>query len=75
MPQVFASAGMVTVIVLCITASGGKFFGGERDAAEHLTGVFRATGIVAALLDRDAVIQHWHHQLGFPLQPDDGELS
>ena len=65
--------GLVTVS-LAVTASWGKFFSREGDAAEHLAGVFRAAGVVAAFLHGDTVLQYGNHQLCLPFQPDDGEL-
>ena len=75
MPQAFLSAGFITAVVLGITASGAELFGGEGNAAEELTGIFGTAGIVAAFLFGDAVVQYGHHQLGIPLQTDDGKLS
>ena len=75
MPQACASAGLVAGSFLEITASGIELLGREGDPAEHLAGIFRAAGVVAAFLYGDAVIQHGNHQLGIPFQPYDGELS
>ena len=65
------------IVTLALVASGRcELRGGEGNAAEHLTGIFRAAaGRVAAFLGGDGVIQHRHDQLGIPLQPHDGELS
>ena len=66
----------MTVRTFCVIAvSGGEFCGREGDAAEHLAGVFcAAASVVAAFLAGNGVVQNGHDQLGFPLQPDDGEL-
>ena len=76
-PRRFLLTGLVVVIaaVFVVAAGGGEFLGGEGDTAEHFTGVFPGAGVVAAFLAGDGVIQHRHHQLGIPFQPDNGELA
>ena len=61
------SAGFVAGILLIIAASGIELLGREGDAAKHLARILGTAGIVAALLHRNAVVQHRHHQLGIPL--------
>ena len=49
--------------------------GGEGDPGEHFAGILCQPRIVAAFLGGQGVIQHRNHQLGIPLQTDDGELA
>ena len=58
-----------------VTAGGRELPGGEGDPGEHLAGIFRKSGVVAAFLGGDGVFQNRHHQLGIPLQPNDGKLT
>ena len=68
------SAGFVAAFLLDVTTRGAEFLGREGDPAEHFAGIFAASGIVAAFLAGNGVIQYRHHQLGIPFQPDNGEL-
>ena len=61
--------------ILSVAALGRKLGLRERNAAEHFAGIFGTAGVVAAFFGGNAVIQHRHHQLGIPLQAQDGELS
>ena len=58
------------IAVFFIAVARRKPLGWEWNPTEHLAGVFRTTGCVAALLGRNAVIQHRHNQLSIPLQTD-----
>ena len=69
------SASLVAVIVGIVTTHWIELLSREGDPAEHLAGVFCTAGIVTAFLHGDAVLQHRNHQLGIPLQPDDGKLA
>ena len=73
----FLSAGLIIGIsaIFVIAACGRKLLGREGDPGEHFTGVLTASGIVAAFLAGNGIIQYRHHQLGIPFQPNDGELS
>ena len=65
----------VFVPTIVVAAGGGELPGGEWDPGEHLAGIFRKTGIVAALLGRNGVFQNRNHQLGIPFQTNDGKLT
>lgn len=71
------SAALAAVVASFVAVVGRKLFGGEGNPAEHLAGILGAAapGGVAALLGGNGVVQHRDHQLGVPLQPDNGELS
>ena len=69
------AAGIVAVGFF-IAVSGGELGGGEGDPGEHLAGIFgAATGVFTAFLGGNGVFHHRDHQLGIPLQADDGELT
>jgi hypothetical protein len=70
------SAGLIAAFLgIAVAVPGGEFGCGKGDSAEHFTGIFGAAGGFAAILGGDAVLQYRHHQLGIPLQTDDGELA
>ena len=68
------SAALV-VIRLPVTSAGSELCSRERNPREHLAGIFRATGGIAAFLGGNCIIQHRNDQLRIPLQADNGELS
>ena len=56
-------------------AAGCELGGRKRNSGKYLTGILgSASGVVAAFLGGDGVVQHRYDQLRVPLQPDDGEL-
>ena len=73
-----ATAAGITGIVgvtIIVTAARRKLGSGEGDPGEHFAGILSAAaGGIAAFLGGDGVIQNRNHQLGIPLQPNDGEL-
>ena len=71
------SAGLVIRVsgIRAVTGGGGEFLGRKGDSGEHFTGILPAAGIVTAFLAGNGIIQYRYHQLGIPLQSDDGELS
>ena len=66
---------MAAVVSAAIAVVRGELLGREGNPAEHFAGILGAAAAgLAAFLHRDGVVQYRDHQLGIPLQPDDGEL-
>ena len=62
------------VIMAAITPPGDELALREWDTAEHFAGIFAAARRITAFLGGNAVVQNRHHQLGIPLQADNGKL-
>lgn len=74
--HLLVSAAIAAVARTAVAVVRGELLSREGDPAEHFAGILGAAAAgLAAFLHRNGVVQHRDHQLGVPLQPDNGELS
>ena len=76
--QLFAAAGLLSVLAAALVLRGKELVHGEGDVLEELTGIVAAVAAIGAggaALFGEAVVINGHQQLAVPLQTDDGELA